>query len=586
MITQVDDKNREKYQALYAKANNALGIRSINSLESYFTHIQELLGKSRQYTILPIQEEYFEIDANARTITVPENFRKNGLSVAGDNTAETIYFKINRYFDAMDLNNTDIYIQWENSAGESGFSKEWVRDIDTFEDYLIFGWVLGDRITKQPGTLKFSIRFIVTKQGPTADEKVVTYSLSTLTAQALINPGLDFDINTKTYSDDLNSILATNFRNTTTTIDNEIKVFKFIQDFDELVETANAIKKDNDIISADLDAEGNLIFSLSAYADIGVSTTYYLYKMVGSDIDYMHDPKVIMEDIEYKVTADTVSVADKDYYILDSDGNYVKYPFKASGIIITEPKTYFEKYNKYTLSKDHKVEGQAVTGTYYGSAIVQTSDKSESSPKFTQYKVVLEPPEKAELETPLINSGYEVNFQTMRIHANIAENNKATYTWYRKLYNETEFSKIIENSESNEYMPTEEGTYRGEITTSRNTDSITIPEDEQPIFYVTALPTQDEIIITNPTSDVGMEKGNSFTIKATYTPPHLIPGVNYGLSYEWQKQLEDDPENYVAIKGATEARYTFNEPGVYRCAVRATYNDLTISKNTAKITVE
>jgi hypothetical protein len=84
----------------------------------------------------------------------------------------------------MDLYNTDIYIQWENADGTlSGLSKEWVRDIETFDDYMVFGWVLGRDITATPGTLKFSVRFIKTvpaSEGSNA--KVINYSLNTLTA--------------------------------------------------------------------------------------------------------------------------------------------------------------------------------------------------------------------------------------------------------------------------------------------------------------------------------------------------------------------------------------------------------------------
>ena len=175
MITYIDDTNREQYNSLFAKAlvdlKDVKPNAHIDSLETYFTYIEDLIkmkkGENttygRKYSILPIQEDYFEIDANTRTITVPEVFRKNGLGVMGDNTAETIYFKINRYFDAMDLNTTDIYIQWENSNGDKGISKEWVRDIDTFDDFMVFGWVLGNNITKSSGTIKFSIRFIKTK---------------------------------------------------------------------------------------------------------------------------------------------------------------------------------------------------------------------------------------------------------------------------------------------------------------------------------------------------------------------------------------------------------------------------------------
>jgi hypothetical protein len=72
--------------------------------------------------------------------------------------AETIYFKVPRYFDAVDLNNTDIYIQWQytnsqNGQSEQGISHEWVRDIESEDDYLIFGWVLGGRITEEAGSL-------------------------------------------------------------------------------------------------------------------------------------------------------------------------------------------------------------------------------------------------------------------------------------------------------------------------------------------------------------------------------------------------------------------------------------------------
>ena len=171
MITAINNENREAYKKLFEAAMSDLNNgATINSLETYFSHIESLLGLTRpqnnkygrKYSILPLQEDYFEIDANARTIKVPEAFRKNGLGVQGDQTAETIYFKINRYFDAMDLYNTDIYIQWENANGDQGLAKEWVRDIETYDDYMVFGWVLGDLITKVPGTLKFSVRFVKT----------------------------------------------------------------------------------------------------------------------------------------------------------------------------------------------------------------------------------------------------------------------------------------------------------------------------------------------------------------------------------------------------------------------------------------
>ena len=56
----------------------------IYDLQSYFSKIKNLMAIDPKYTILPLDEDYFEIDANSRKITVPEAFRKNGIAVKGD----------------------------------------------------------------------------------------------------------------------------------------------------------------------------------------------------------------------------------------------------------------------------------------------------------------------------------------------------------------------------------------------------------------------------------------------------------------------------------------------------------------------
>lgn len=96
-------------------------IVKISTLNEYFCNIEELVGKENvfkeegykpdyKYLILPLDEEVFEINANSRTITIPPNFKKNGLGVQGDNCAETINFMIDRYFDTTDLAAENVYI--------------------------------------------------------------------------------------------------------------------------------------------------------------------------------------------------------------------------------------------------------------------------------------------------------------------------------------------------------------------------------------------------------------------------------------------------------------------------------------------
>lgn len=153
------------------------------------------------YTVLPLDEPTFDIDANTRTIAVPNDFKKNGISVQGDQVSEIIYFTIDRYVDAMDLYRDDvqIVIQWETapsvstskaaSVSDKGISIAYLKDISLFktEGKMLFGWALNSNITKNAGAIKFSVRFYKLN-----GQKELDFSFSTLTATATIQPGLDY----------------------------------------------------------------------------------------------------------------------------------------------------------------------------------------------------------------------------------------------------------------------------------------------------------------------------------------------------------------------------------------------------------
>ena len=64
----------------------------------------------------------------------------------------------------------------------------YLRDATLFQSQgkILFGWALNDAITQYAGTLKFSVRFY------RANEDGLDFSLSTLTAQATINPGMNY----------------------------------------------------------------------------------------------------------------------------------------------------------------------------------------------------------------------------------------------------------------------------------------------------------------------------------------------------------------------------------------------------------
>lgn len=241
MITYISKENAQKYSQLFSEANQALirkwigegknptdpnlfgkliedpetGDRyytnEISSLNSYFSWINDLLnitelpilgdnnavvpGKvedfdGMRFSMLPIDEDVFSINANTRDISVPKSFADNGISVRGDEISEVIYFKINRFFDATDLFNQDVMIEWIAPSGLKGYSVPTVKVLDETTNYVIFGWALASAITSEAGNVIFSVRFYKYD----GDTNKIQYSLSTKTQTAKILPNIGLKI--------------------------------------------------------------------------------------------------------------------------------------------------------------------------------------------------------------------------------------------------------------------------------------------------------------------------------------------------------------------------------------------------------
>ena len=204
MITKVTQENLAKYTKLFeaasaelTKANkwdvaNDANKGQITSLKQYFHYIADLAQIDTKYTVLPVDEDVFEIDANTREIAVPSSFRKNGVGVQNDHIAEILYFKIDRYYDSQDLGLCKIYIQWQNASGELGLTREYSRDVDSEEGKLIFGWPISESITHSAGPVQFAVRFYTAANENDLD--TLSYSFGTKTQSVVINPTLDFDL--------------------------------------------------------------------------------------------------------------------------------------------------------------------------------------------------------------------------------------------------------------------------------------------------------------------------------------------------------------------------------------------------------
>lgn len=203
MITKLTDINLEKYTKLWAKASEDLTANSkwdteendpgakdkkISSLKQYFHYIKDLAGIDEKYLMLPADEDIIDIDANTREINIRNTiFSTAGVGVQDDEIAETIFFRIDRYFDATDLAPLSILFHWKTADGEEGVTSNFCKDIESEEGKIIFGWPIATEITNHPGKVQFAVRFYKVEGGE------VTYNFGTKIATLSVNPSMQFN---------------------------------------------------------------------------------------------------------------------------------------------------------------------------------------------------------------------------------------------------------------------------------------------------------------------------------------------------------------------------------------------------------
>lgn len=215
------DLAEERLNETFGMKNSESGPVEINDLETYFHHLRDLvygpndeaagnkqlLEEGYIFLKLPSVEEegHFIIDANKRKIDT-SNFNAV-LSVEGDEIAEIVFFEIDRFFDATDLNQMDIAIQWStkiNGVSVEDYTPAFIKYIDPKTDKLIFGWPITSEVTASAGAISFSVRFY--KKDPVNSGKLL-YSFTTLPAVMNIGASLQVDIANLVADDPTNTIL-------------------------------------------------------------------------------------------------------------------------------------------------------------------------------------------------------------------------------------------------------------------------------------------------------------------------------------------------------------------------------------------
>lgn len=159
----------------------------ITSKEEYLQRLDDIQNQSqlKELVMLPSDEPRFIIDADSRTISVPDEF--TFLGVENDYAAETVYFEIDRYFDQHDLSTEMCVVQFESVSDEGayetvlsdGFYPVTKIDIDTVPGKILFGWTILNDVTAHNGIVKFSVRFYSLETNESG-KKEFSYNFNTL----------------------------------------------------------------------------------------------------------------------------------------------------------------------------------------------------------------------------------------------------------------------------------------------------------------------------------------------------------------------------------------------------------------------
>lgn len=450
----------------------------ITTLEEYFSWIRNLGNISKKYTVLPLDEDHFEINANTRAINIPASFKKNGVAVQGDDLAEVLYFKIDRYFDYMDLNNCDIYIQWETPKAADGTtiksaSPAYIRDIESEPGKLIFGWALSDAITANSGTLKFSVRFFQWEDPENVKaggDKIIAYSFSTLTAQVLIQPSINFNPEKDEYTvDDVANRLLERLENSQVVGGYAAAVPDFVVD---LVENPQDNKPGYDL-NPDTNEFELLVQAFSS--DTGAISYTWKRQALNEDNTTTDTLVEVVPSITAFIESDKHNMnRSYVYYMYVGDGKYT-----ALNRALTQEELNNDDFKVYIKQSKCIADKDGVYWAHVENRITNSSASNDSKKaaflRPTYVDISTQPADKGILG----EDGY-----TLSVAASNTDG-VLTYQWYRDPNHalnfgetpsiwgseETQEAGLIEGATESTLTVTEAGHYRVKVTNTRNLKS-------------------------------------------------------------------------------------------------------------------
>ena len=357
MITKVTPENTTRYQALFEKVNEILGLPEkdkISTLDGYFQHLNEISRKDPSLIILPLDEEKFSIDGNSRKIVIPQAFTKNGVGVQGDHYAEYIYFEIDRYFENIDFGSPSItaVVEFIDANQQKHFTKAWIKYTDEKSSKVLIGWPITQDVTSKAGSIKFSVRLFELD----ADGNSYKRSFGTLIGQLVVNPSLDFAIS-KAEIDNIQGNLNDDVENQV--LDRMISSPAADYSKDKVVSPVFLFRYKNGVGPTDpCSADAGDVLRVQAIAPGSVTYSWFKDNNIIAAENTFEKLETFKEDIPiYEIK------------IINGSSQYRLADVTADDFADPKKGPYYELYSKYVLPNEGDITGEyhcVVQNTMYG----------------------------------------------------------------------------------------------------------------------------------------------------------------------------------------------------------------------------
>lgn len=563
--TNLDSQYMELFKEIEDKSQGKI---KVENLEQFFGCIQEIADLDSKFLRLPLDEPMFEVDANSRKINVDATpFKANGLSVQGDHLAETVFFKIDRYYDTMDLMNTNIYINWKMGSASA-------RDICSIKSdaiipgYVVFAWSIHDKITTKSGTLQFSVSLEIEQDGKNS------YSLNTTPATlnikeglVLVNPEIvDMESNIK-------SILINSSFGDGTAAVGEVKWatgngFGLVQELGgDFVETINLVANNS---NGTLTSVPVKMYALAAAGRDAV-IAYSDSNKIPKNPVYLRVPanSTLNPDVIYYVTtqvADVYNVATPEQLMAFGTGTEVEVPLYVAVVEVT-----LDKVGAYTANAQGV---KYVNGVKVGASSLVECKPVRVPEAETPAGITVDYPEQEYDPRYTITPGTETIFlaeKTMlelTASANMSDNGFGLLDFIWKKDGETDPVKRegFSSTNSSTLEVVEEGSYTVDVKHYRNGDTIkSVSSKPYLVSYYASPLTATMQAITNNRLELekaakgGYSKGAQGTVKINYA---FATNKPYSSEIKFELILTETDE-------VVPATFTKEIEGVEKCVINS-----------------